>query len=60
MAHEGFNRAVKGASSLSQWRSEDIFVIEAYWVMKSGRKMRGQLHANWLAEYPVEDEESAE
>jgi hypothetical protein len=58
MAHEGFNRVVKGASSLSQWRSEDIFVIE-HWVMKSGREMRGQLHADWLAEYPVEDEESA-
>ena len=59
MAHEGFNKVVKGAASLSQWRSEDIFVIE-HWVMKSGKKMRGLLHADWLAEYPVEEgEESA-
>ena len=59
MAHEGFNRVVKGAASLSQWRSEDIFVIE-HWVMKSGRKMRGLLREEWLTEYDAEAVGAAE
>ena len=39
MSFEGFNKIVKQATEISNYRSEDIFVLE-HWMMKSAKKLR--------------------
>lgn len=50
MAFEGFNRIVKDAALLSNFRAEDEFVID-HWIFKSAKRMHEELHNNWLHEY---------
>ena len=39
MSFEGFNKIVKQATELSNYRNEDIFVME-HWMMKSAKALR--------------------
>ena len=39
MSFEGFNKIVKQATEISNYRSEDLFVMN-HWVMKSASKLR--------------------
>ena len=39
MSFEGFNKIVKQATELSNYRNEDIFVLE-HWMMKSAKALR--------------------
>ena len=46
MSFEGFNKLVKQATELSNYRGEDVFVMEHY-VVKSAKKLRGVRDAAW-------------
>ena len=39
MSFEGFNSIVKQATEISNYRSEDLFVME-HWIMKSAKQLR--------------------
>jgi hypothetical protein len=39
MSFEGFNKIVKQATEISNYRSEDMFVLE-HWMMKSAKVLR--------------------
>lgn len=49
MSFEGFNKIVKQATEISNYRQEDLFVIE-HWVMKSARVLRRNRDAKWNAQ----------
>ena len=57
MSFEGFNQIVKQATEISNYRSEDVFVME-YWVMKSAKQLRKVQDAGWVSFnillYPLE------
>ena len=40
MSFEGFNKVVKQATEISNYRNEDIFVLE-HWMMRSAKVLRG-------------------
>ena len=48
MSFEGFNKIVKQATELSNYRGEDVFVME-HWVVKSAKKLRGVRDAAWAS-----------
>ena len=48
MSFEGFNKIVKQATELSNYRSEDVFVME-HWVMKSAKRLRAVRDAAWAS-----------
>ena len=48
MSFEGFNKLVKQATELSNYRGEDVFVME-HWVVKSAKKLRGVRDAAWAS-----------
>ena len=48
MSFEGFNKIVKQATELSNYRGEDVFVME-HWVVKSANKLRGVRDAAWAS-----------
>ena len=47
MSFEGFNKIIKQATEHSNYRGEDVFVME-HWVMKSAKKLRSARDAKWL------------
>lgn len=49
-AFEGFNKVVKAAATISNFRAEDVFVIE-HWMFKSAKRMQNALHMDWASEY---------
>ena len=50
MSFEGFNKIVKQATELSNYRNEqDVFVME-HWMMKSAKKLRGVRDAAWASQ----------
>lgn len=48
MSFEGFNKIVKQAAEISNYRSEDVFVLE-HWMMKSAKKLRSVRDKDWYA-----------
>lgn len=46
MSFEGFNKLVKQATEISNYRQEDLFVLE-HWIMKSARVLRRKRDAKW-------------
>ena len=46
MSFEGFNKVVKQATELSNYRNEEVFVLE-HWVMKSGKSLRAMRDKSW-------------
>ena len=49
MSFEGFNKIVKQATELSNYRNEDVFVME-HWMMKSAKKLRSVRDAAWASQ----------
>ena len=50
MSFEGFNKIVKQATEISNYRSEDVFVLE-HWMMKSAQRLRKIRDAGWASSY---------
>lgn len=48
MSFEGFNKVVKQATEISNYRHEDMFVLE-HWIMKSARVLRRKRDDRWRA-----------
>jgi hypothetical protein len=48
MSFEGFNKLIKQAAELSNYRAEDVFVLE-HWVFKSARMLRRKRDRAWCA-----------
>jgi hypothetical protein len=48
MSFEGFNKIVKQATELSNYRGEDVFVM-MHWVVKSAKMLRGVRDAAWAS-----------
>ena len=48
MSFEGFNKIVKQATELSNYRQEDLFVLD-HWIMKSARVLRRKRDGVWKA-----------
>ena len=46
MSFEGFMKVIKQATEISNYRSEDVFVLE-HWMMKSAKKLRSLRDAAW-------------
>ena len=46
MSFEGFNKIVKQATEISNYRQEDLFVLE-HWMLKSARVLRRKRDAGW-------------
>ena len=46
MSFEGFNKIVKQATELSNYRGEDMFVLE-HWMMKSAKVLRRMRDEVW-------------
>ena len=46
MSFEGFNKVVKRATEISNYRSEDVFVME-HWMMHSAKRLRSMRDAKW-------------
>ena len=46
MSFEGFNKIVKEAVEISNYRSEDVFCLE-HWMMKSAKQLRMVRDAGW-------------
>ena len=47
MSFEGFNKILKQACEMSNYRKEDVFVME-HWVMKSAKRLRGMRDEGWV------------
>ena len=46
MSFEGFNKIVKQATELSNYRGEDMFVLQ-YWIMKSAKVLMRLSESVW-------------
>jgi hypothetical protein len=46
MSNEGFNKLIKQACEISNYRAEDVFVME-HWMMKSAKTLRRIRDAGW-------------
>ena len=46
MSFEGFNKIIKQATEISNYRNEEVWVME-HWVMKSAKRLRGMRDAFW-------------
>ena len=49
MSFEGFNKIIKQATEISNYRNEDVLVME-HWVMKSAKRLRGMRDVSWSCE----------
>ena len=48
MSFEGFNKVVKQATELSNYRNEDMFVLE-HWMVKSAKVLRRMRDESWCS-----------
>ena len=49
MSFEGFNKIIKQATEISNYRNEDVWVIQ-HWNMKSAKRLRGMRDVSWSSE----------
>ena len=48
MSFEGFNKLIKQACEISNYRGEDVFVLE-HWMMKSAKRLRAKRDELWAS-----------